>query len=98
MDHTTGNFAQCHAWCVVHAEQLIAGKLFEQAIIDHGLGAADTFFRRLENEIDLAAKTSRGSQVLGRPQQHGGVTVVAAGVHGALVGRAVCESIFFADR
>jgi hypothetical protein len=52
----------------MHGIESIAGELFEQAICDHRLGAADAFFRRLEYEVYLAAKILAAGKILGRRQ------------------------------
>jgi hypothetical protein len=49
----------------------------------------------LEYEVDLAAKIPGLGQVLGCAEQYAGVTVVATGVHGAIVGGAMLEVVFF---
>jgi hypothetical protein len=82
---------------VVHAEDGVAGETREQAVVDHRLGAAQAFLGRLEDEVHRAVETFRQRQVRGRAQQHGGVAVVAAGVHQPGVARAVGEAVAFQD-
>jgi hypothetical protein len=57
------------------------GKQVEEAVLDHLARAALAFFGRLEHQVQRAVEVARGRQVARRAQQHGGVAVVAAGVH-----------------
>ncbi|MNV13899.1 hypothetical protein D3C71_1045630 [compost metagenome] len=80
---------------VVHAEQRIAGKTFEQAIGEHRFRAALAFFGGLENQGQGAVELAGRRQVARRAQQHRGVAVMPAGVHAALVLTAVgCAGVF----
>ncbi len=78
-----------HAGPVVHAEDRIAGEPLEQPVLQHGERAADAFLAGLEDEIHRAVEVARLRQVARGAQQHGGVAVVAAGVHAAGVAAAV---------
>ena len=49
----------------------------EQALLHHHPAAALVFFGRLEDQHHGAVKASGFGQVLGSPQQHGGVAVSA---------------------
>ena len=68
---------------VVHAVHGVAGKAFEQAVLQHRQRAADAFLGRLEDEVDGAVEVARLREVLRRAQQHRGVAVMTAGVHPA---------------
>ena len=81
----------------MHAEHRFHGEFFEQAFLDHFTAAALAFLGRLENEIGGAVEALALGQVLGRAQQHGGVAVVAAGVHAAVVLGLVAEAVHFVD-
>ena len=89
-----GELADIELGPVVHAEDLLAGELLEQPVLDHRLGAAAALLRRLEDEMDGAVEIARRGKVLGGAEQHGGVAVMAAGMHAALVagcdGRRCC--------
>ena len=93
-----GELADVELRPVVHAEDLFAGKLVEQPVLDHGLGAATTFLGRLEDEVDGAVEVARRRKILGGAQQHGGVAIVAAGMHAALVRAAMVEGVEFVHR
>ena len=57
-------------------------RIVERAGLDHRLGAARTFFRRLKEQHDVAVQTSRaGCEFARRAEQHRGVRVVTARVH-----------------
>ena len=90
--------ADRHARPVVHAEHGIAREPVEQAVLDHLAGAAATFLRRLEDQMDGAIEIAMLGQVVRRAQQHRGVTVVAARVHLAFVLRAMAEGVRFLQR
>ncbi|MNO60086.1 hypothetical protein D3C76_506890 [compost metagenome] len=74
---------------VVHAEQGIAGEALQQAVGEHRLGATLALFSRLEDQRQRAIELAGSSQVTGGTQQHGGMPVMAASVHAALVAAAV---------
>ncbi len=78
---THGHLALRQRWPVVQGKHGIAGEALEQAVFHHGLGARTTFFRRLEDQVDGAVKVGVFCQQGGCSQQHGGVAVMAAGVH-----------------
>ncbi|MNF91891.1 hypothetical protein D3C84_745120 [compost metagenome] len=83
---------------VVHAEQCVAGKTFEQAIGEHRFGAALAFFGRLENQGQGAVELASRRQVTGRAQQHCGMPIMPAGVHAALMPAAVSGAGILDDR
>jgi hypothetical protein len=99
--HRTGahrELPQRQARPVVHAENGIARKFLEQAVLDHGLGAAQALLGRLEDEMHAAVEVARLGQVARRAEQHGGVPVVAAGVHLPRARGTVRERVAFRDR
>jgi hypothetical protein len=65
----------------VHAKHRLHRELVEQAVLDHFARAATALFGGLKNQVDRAVKVALGCQMLRRRQQHGGVAIVAAGVH-----------------
>src|SRR5713101_8132675 len=71
-----GELADIELGPVVHAEDLLAGELLEQPVLDHRLGAATALLGRLEAEMDRAVEVARRREILGGTQQHGGVTVM----------------------
>jgi len=75
------NVPACHARPVVHAEHGLDWKLLKQAVLDHFAGATAALFGGLENQVHRTVKVAVFGKVLGRSQQHGGVAIVAAGVH-----------------
>ena len=83
---------------VVHAKHGVTRKLREQAVFHHLFGAAQAFFSRLKNQVNGAGKRGFLGDVFGRSQQHGGVSVVAAGVHDAGVAAGVRQARGFVDR
>ena len=66
-----------------------AGKTRQQAIGQHRLGTTLPLFCRLEYQRQCAVELPGGGQVAGGTEQHGGMPIVAAGVHAALVLAAV---------
>ena len=61
--------------------------VLQQAVVDHGLGAVAHLLAGLEHELDRPLQFRlMVFQQLGRPQQHGGVGVVAAHVAGLALG------------
>ena len=98
-----GAYAHRHLSCrqrrpVVQRKHGFAGEFFKQAIVHHGLGAGTAFFCWLKNQMHRAIKVGLLAQQGRRAQQHGGVAVVATGMHAALVLADVLESIDFCDR
>jgi len=66
---------------VVQGIDAIHREAGEQAFVAHAFAAGDVFFGGLEDEYDASGEVARGAQVFGGAEQHGGVAVVAAGVH-----------------
>ncbi len=76
-----------------------AARGVEDALVDHDLRALVALLARLEHEDDVPGQVLAAfGQQAGRADQHGGVQVVAAGVHGAVDGRAVVDGDAFLDR
>ena len=73
--------AKRKAWHIVHAIDRIAGETFEQPIIQHGLRAASAFLGGLENEMYRAGEVAILRQHLRSTQQHGGMSIMPAGMH-----------------
>ena len=78
---------------VVHAKHRFHRKLLKQPVLDHLAGATATLFRGLKNQVHRAVKVPVFSEMLGCGQQHGGVAVMAAGVHLAGVHAGVAEGV-----
>jgi hypothetical protein len=70
---------------IVHAVDLADGEAGEQPVVDHRLGAGPALLRRLEDEHGGAGEGAGLGEVARGAEQHGGVAVMAAGVH--LAGR-----------
>ncbi len=73
---------------IVQPIDLVAGKLLEQAVLDHRAGAAEAFFGGLEDEVHGAVEVPGLGQITRGAEQHGGVAVMAAAVEAAGNGRA----------
>ncbi len=82
----------------MQAEHRLDRKALEQAILDHHRRPAFRFLGRLEDEHGDAVEIRVVGQVAGGAEQHGGMAVVAAGVHLALVFRVMREFVQFAQR
>src|SRR6266436_3278377 len=68
--------------------ELVAGEFRKQPVLDHGAGAAEAFFGRLENEMHGAVEIAGFGEIARGPQQHGGMAIMAAAVEAAGNGRA----------
>ena len=68
---------------VVQAEHLLGREALEQPLVDHHPPAAAALLGRLEDQVDRAGEVAGLGQIAGGTQQHGGVAVMAAGVHPA---------------
>ena len=70
---------------VVNAKNSITRKALKQAIGNHLLRATvlASLFRRLKNQMNSTFEIFGFGQLLGRTQQHGGVAIMATGMHGA---------------
>ena len=84
----------------MHAEHRIHMRVFEHARFDHRLGATGRkLLGRLEEQFDGAGELiAPVHQQLGDPDQHRGVGVVTAGMHGARNRRHVIDLVLFEDR
>jgi hypothetical protein len=83
---------------IVHAVNFVDAKTREQPIFDHGERAGTALLRRLENHDRGAGEIARLSEIFGGAEQHGGVAVMAAGVHLAGNGRFVGQAGLFFER
>ena len=83
---------------VVHGKNRIARKALKQAVFHHLARTAQAFFGRLKNQVQGSVKACAVGQVFGRSQQHGGVAVVAAGVHQAGVAAGIGQAGRLVDR
>lgn len=63
------------------AKMASQGEALEQPLFDHARAAVQHLFRRLENQMQRAVEVARLRQVTSGTEQHGGVTVMATGVH-----------------
>jgi hypothetical protein len=90
--------ANRHARAIVHAVHRIAWEALEQIIVEHGERAADAFLAGLEDEVHRAIELARLGQIARRAEQHGGVSVMPAGVHRALIAAAIRDVVGFGDR
>ena len=68
---------------VVQAEHFFDAEALHHAVLDHLVAAAAAFFGRLEDDRDRAGEIACLGEILRRAEQHGGVAVMAAGVHDA---------------
>ena len=82
----------------MHAEHFLDAEALEHTVAQHRLGAGAALLRRLENHHRGAGKVAGVGEVLGGAEQHGGVAVMAAGVHLARHGGLVGEIGRFLDR
>src|SRR5471030_1016399 len=81
-------FAVIEIGRIMQSIDLVAGKFFEQAVPDHGAGAAETLFRWLEDEMHCAVEVTSLGEVARGAEQHGGMAVMAAAMEAAGNGRA----------
>src|SRR5262245_34132933 len=76
-----GEAADGQARPVVQAVDLTEREAFEQPVLEHGQGTSPPLLGGLEEEAEGAVEAPLGGEDLRRAEQHGGVAVVAAGVH-----------------
>ncbi len=76
--------ADRNARAVMHAVDLLDAETVHQPVLDHRNRARAALFGRLEDHDRIACEIAGLGEIARRPQQHGGVTVMAAGVHQAL--------------
>ncbi|EPX86365.1 hypothetical protein ruthe_01180 [Rubellimicrobium thermophilum DSM 16684] len=79
-----GKAADGAAGPVVQAIDLLDAPAVHQPVGAHLAAAAATLLGRLEDDHDGAVEGARLAQVFRGAQQHGGMSVMAAGMHGAL--------------
>lgn len=70
---------------VVDAEHPIDGEAIEEPVVDHRASSEAGLLRGLEDDPHGPVERSVSGQRRGRPQDHRHVSVVAAGVHRAVV-------------
>ncbi len=78
---------------VVDAVDLVTGELLEQAVAQHLGSTGEALLGRLEDQVDGAGEVARLGEVARGAEQHGGVAVMAAGMHAVLVGALVGQVI-----
>ena len=78
---TDGELADRQAGIVVHAVDFVDAETADQPVLDHRQGAGATLLRRLEDDHGGAGEIAGLGQVFRGAEQHGGVAVMAAGVH-----------------
>ena len=82
----------------MHPENFLDAEAVHQPVIDHGLAASAAFFRRLEDDNGRAGEIPGLREIAGGTEQHGGVAVMAAGVHLSRNGRLVRQVARLLDR
>ncbi len=65
----------------MHPEHLLDAEAFHQAVVEHRLGAGAALFGGLEDDHYGPREIAALGQVARRAKQHGGVAIVAAGMH-----------------
>ena len=91
-----GELASGQSWPVVHRVDGLHGKALKETVFDHLARPTPAFFGGLKNQIHRSLKIGVLGQVLGRCQEHGGVSVVAARVHAPGVDARVGKAVFLA--
>jgi hypothetical protein len=84
-----GKRANRQARHVVQAIDLLHAEALHHAVLDHLTPAAAAFFGRLEDQDGRSVEVAGLGQVAGCAQQHGCVSVMAAGMHLARHGGAI---------
>ena len=90
--------ADREAGIVVHPVHLLDPEAVHHAVVDHLAAAAAALFGRLEDHHRGAVEVARLGEIFRGAEQHGGVAVVAAGVHLAGVLRLVGQAGGLLDR
>ncbi|CFW40320.1 Uncharacterised protein [Bordetella pertussis] len=90
--------ARLEARPVVQGVDRVAGKRIEEPVVDHRLGAAAPFLRRLEDQYGRAIEIAGLRKILRRPDQHRRVAVMAATMHQARFRRFVPEIVVLGHR
>src|SRR5438132_3087531 len=83
---------------VVEREDRVTGEPVEQTLFDHDPAAASALFGRLEDQAHGAREIPGRREISGGAEQHRRMPVMAAGMHPAIVGRAVGEVVQLVDR
>src|SRR5690606_10125427 len=78
---------------VMHGIYRLHRETLEEAFLHHGATTALIFFGGLENKYHRTAEVRILCQLTRRTQKHGGVAVMAAGVHPASMGGSVLHLI-----
>ena len=86
------------AGIIVHAVDFLDAEALHQPVLDHGLAAGTPLLRRLEDHDRRAGKIARLGEIARRAEQHGGMAIVAAGVHLAGHRRLIWEIVRLLDR
>ena len=73
--------ADRQARIIVHAVDFLDAEALHQAVLDHGLAAGAALLGRLEDHHRGAGEIARLGEIARGAEQHGGVAVMAAGVH-----------------
>ena len=89
--------ADGNAGRVVDAVNLVDRETVEEPVIDHRLCPCAPLLSRLEDQDHGAVEIPRLGQIFGGPQQHGGVPVMAAGMHLARHFRGIGQPRRFLD-
>src|SRR3984893_18294323 len=90
--------ADLQARPVVRAKDRFHREQIEQAILDHLARTAAAFLGRLKDQVNGAVEIAVTGQVFGGGQQHGDVTIMAAGVHLSAVHTRVSERVVLRHR
>src|SRR6266581_597389 len=78
---------------VLQGEDAVTGELVEEALLDHDAAPAAALLRRLEDEMHRALEIAHLGEDAGGAEQHGGVAVMAAGMHPTLMRRGMGKGI-----
>lgn len=81
----------------MHAVNRIGRVAVKQAFFDHFAPAAFVFFGGLKDEIDRAGEIGIFGEDFGRTEQHGHMTIMAAGMHFARMFRGIGQIGGFVD-
>ena len=89
---------QRQTWPVVQRVNSVHREALEQPLFHHFARAAEVLLRGLKDKMHGAAKVAGLRKVRGGGQQHGGVAVMAAGMHHASTTRTIFHRPLFSDR
>ena len=93
-----GEFAKRKTRIIVHPKNLLDSEALHQPVLHHRLAAGAALLGRLEDHHGGAGEIARLGEIARGAEQHGGVAVMAAGVHLARHDRFVGHVIGFLDR